>query len=213
MIQARWVAKKLEDEVRCHYLSYKPKDLIDAIWEKHQTHISYGTAWRARIKIMEMIYGNYEESYKLGPALCYQMIKRNPGGVASCSRDHNTEQFTSLCIAFRATLDGWKAGCRPVLGLDGCHLKGKYGGVLLSITGLDGNNGLYPIAIYICRSEGYHTWKDFLQQLEYEIKDHPQAVTFISDQQKGLNSVIHEIFPGSEQRFCFRLVFIYPPLL
>lgn len=49
-----------------------------------------------------------------------------------------------LCICFKASLDGFLAGCRPILGLDDCFLKGRYGGVLLSIVALDAQNGLFP---------------------------------------------------------------------
>ena len=31
-------------------------------------------------------------------------------------------------------------GCRPLVGLDGCHLKGKFGGHILSATARDGND-------------------------------------------------------------------------
>ncbi|KAF6134413.1 hypothetical protein GIB67_038152 [Kingdonia uniflora] len=40
---------------------------------------------------------------------------------------------------------------RPVVGLDGCFLKGKYGRVCLSAIGLDGNNGLFSLGVYFCR--------------------------------------------------------------
>ena len=37
--------------------------------------------------------------------------------------------FVGLCIAFKALLDGFMNGCKPLIGLDGCFLKGKYGGL------------------------------------------------------------------------------------
>ena len=37
--------------------------------------------------------------------------------------------------------------------LDECHLTHKYEGVCLSAMALDGNNGWFSIAIYICRGE------------------------------------------------------------
>ncbi|KAL5711197.1 hypothetical protein ACHQM5_021682 [Ranunculus cassubicifolius] len=203
-MNCNWVALKLEDEVRLHYQCYKPREIVLAVWDKWATNISYFTAWKARTKIMELIHGNYEDSYRVAPALCLQMLKRNPGSIAQCHRHQLDEKFTDLCIAFNATLEGWVAGCRPVIGLDGCHLKGKYGGCLLSITALDGNNGLYPLAIYICRSEGYHSWFDFLSIMEEKLKAHPQVLTIISDQQKGLQTVIGQIFPHAYTRFCFR---------
>lgn len=33
--------------------------------------------------------------------------------------------------------NGFKAGCRPFIGLDGCHLKGPFEGVLLSVVTLE----------------------------------------------------------------------------
>lgn len=33
----------------------------------------------------------------------------------------------------------------PLLGLDGCHLKGPYGGQLLAAVGTDANDGMYPV--------------------------------------------------------------------
>lgn len=40
-------------------------------------------------------------------------------------------------------------GCRPWFGIDGCHLKGLYGGILLSILSLDAKKGMFPIAIVV----------------------------------------------------------------
>lgn len=45
----------------------------------------------------------------------------------------------------------------PIIGLDGSFLKGKYSGAILFDVSLDGNNVLFPIAIYICRGEYYDT--------------------------------------------------------
>ncbi|GAV57988.1 hypothetical protein CFOL_v3_01524, partial [Cephalotus follicularis] len=38
---------------------------------------------------------------------------------------------------------GFAQGCRPFLGLDGCHLKSPFGRVLLCATAIDGNHGLF----------------------------------------------------------------------
>ena len=51
---------------------------------------------------------------------------------------------------------GFKNGCRSFIGVDGCHLKGLYGGVLLAIVSLDGNCGLFHIVVAIVELEnGY----------------------------------------------------------
>ncbi|VVA41494.1 PREDICTED: transposon [Prunus dulcis] len=51
-----------------------------------------------------------------------------------------------MYICLGACKEGFKAGCRPVIGLDGCHLKSPYEGQLLSAVGLDANNMTWVIA-------------------------------------------------------------------
>jgi len=38
---------------------------------------------------------------------------------------------------------------KPFIGIDGCHLKGPYESVLLSVMELDGNNGCFLVAYAI----------------------------------------------------------------
>ncbi|KAK8696546.1 hypothetical protein V6N13_001680 [Hibiscus sabdariffa] len=40
----------------------------------------------------------------------------------------------------------FKAGCRPIICLDGCHLKGYHKGYLLAAIGIDANDCLYALA-------------------------------------------------------------------
>ncbi|KAL2932689.1 Altered inheritance of mitochondria protein 23 mitochondrial [Bienertia sinuspersici] len=41
---------------------------------------------------------------------------------------------------------------RALVGVDGCHLKGNYGGILLSAVALDDNNEIFPVAIAVVDS-------------------------------------------------------------
>ncbi|XP_016676269.1 uncharacterized protein [Gossypium hirsutum] len=54
-----------------------------------------------------------------------------------------------------ACKDGYRIGCRRIVGLDGCFLKGYYGGYLLATVGIDANNGIYPLAYEL----KYLLWK------------------------------------------------------
>ena len=49
--------------------------------------------------------------------------------------------------------------------LDGCFLKGEFGGQLLTAVGKDGNNQMFPIAYGIVESENYSSWKWFVDLL------------------------------------------------
>lgn len=75
--------------------------------------------------------------------------------------------------------------CRHLVGLDGCHLKGSFGGQLLAAVGVDANNGMYPIDWAIVESETTESWMWFLEFLSQDLKiQNDGEWTFISDRQK-----------------------------
>ncbi|GAV80327.1 hypothetical protein CFOL_v3_23788 [Cephalotus follicularis] len=53
-------------------------------------------------------------------------VDRNPGCQA---------MFKRFYICFHALKKGWKTGCTPILGLDGCFLEGLPKGMLLTAVG------------------------------------------------------------------------------
>nr|GEX25780.1 hypothetical protein [Tanacetum cinerariifolium] len=55
--------------------------------------------------------------------------------------------------------DGWKAGCRRVIGLDGYFLKHTCRGELLTAIGMDSNNQMYIIAWVVVKAENNENWK------------------------------------------------------
>ena len=53
--------------------------------------------------------------------------------------------FSKFYVCFDALKKGWKEGCKKIIGLDGCFLKGICKGELLCSVGRDENNRIYPI--------------------------------------------------------------------
>ena len=53
--------------------------------------------------------------------------------------------------------------------MDGCHIKAKFGGQLLTAVGTDPNDCIYPIAIAVVEVELLATWKWFLQTLKEDL--------------------------------------------
>ncbi|XP_075654909.1 uncharacterized protein LOC142625087 [Castanea sativa] len=87
---------------------------------------------------------------------------------------------------------GFINGCRPFLGIDGCHLKGSFEGVLLATIFLDGNNGLFLVAVAIVEVECEDSWLFFLHHLDAAL---------------GFTDAVTQAFPGASHRLCCRHIY------
>jgi hypothetical protein len=56
--------------------------------------------------------------------------------------------------------------CRPLICLNGCHIKTKAEGILLTAVGIDPNGCIYPIAMAVIEVECKDSWKWFLKTLK-----------------------------------------------
>jgi hypothetical protein len=95
-------------------------------------------------------------------------------------------EFHRLFMSLAAMKKGFLEGYRPVIGLDGCFLKGPYKGILLAAVGRNANNNMYPIAIAVVESETKDSWTWFLECLVSDLGSHEThtSPTFISNRQK-----------------------------
>ena len=75
-------------------------------------------------------------------------------------------------------------GCRPIIGLDGCHLKERFGGQILSAIARDANDNIFPVAFAVVEQENKDSWVWFLQQFLDDIGNPKQLnLVFITDRQ------------------------------
>ena len=91
-----------------------------------------------------------------------------------------------------------------VIGLDACHIKAKYGGVVLLVTVLDGNGSVFSAALGIAESENESTWKWFLllQRDALHVTNDGDGIVALSDREKGIENALKEIFPRATHGFC-----------
>lgn len=81
--------------------------------------------------------------------------------------------------------EGFINACRPLIGLDGCHLKGPFGGILLTAVTTDPNDGIYHVAWAQVEAENNNSWDWFLSLLKADLMiENSGGYTFISDRQK-----------------------------
>ncbi|XP_059627174.1 uncharacterized protein LOC132269967 [Cornus florida] len=100
-------------------------------------------------------------------------------------------------------MNGFKHGCRSFLGVDGCFLKGSFGGHLLSAVACDGNDQMFPVAFAVVEAETKESWHWFMEVL-MDVIGSPYDITFMSDRQKGLLDTFDNILYGADHRFCVR---------
>ena len=105
------------------------------------TSIPKAKLFRGRVKAWgSTLEAHTEEFCKLR---CYanMILNTNPGSMAIVQSDVviSPPYFKRIFICLSDCLDGFLEGCRPKIGLDGWHLKGPYGEVLLTAISMDAN--------------------------------------------------------------------------
>ncbi|KAA8519515.1 hypothetical protein F0562_013771 [Nyssa sinensis] len=147
----------------------------------------------AKRNALEEVEGSHAKSYGKLPNYVVDVKRSNRGSIAKVECDKiNIDVLTTfkrIFICMEAMRNGFLIGCRPFMQLDGCHLKGPFGGVLLATVRLDGNNGIFPVAYAVVEIERRDSWSFFLNYLQLNIGAlvDNKPLTFMSDGQKVLN--------------------------
>jgi len=92
-------------------------------------------------------------------------------------------RFNRFYFCFDGCKKAFLSSCRPFIGVDGCHLKTQYGGILLVAVGRDANDQYFPLTFEVVETETTDSWRWFLTLMLEDIGTNRRWV-FISDQQK-----------------------------
>ena len=88
--------------------------------------------YRSRKAARGLITGNEEAQYGLLRDYAEMILKTNVGSKVILQTDMENEnaepKFKGMYIRYNAHKVAFLGGCRPFVGLDGCHLKGRFGG-------------------------------------------------------------------------------------
>ncbi|XP_025664722.1 uncharacterized protein [Arachis hypogaea] len=141
----------------------------------------------AKQKVIAQIYGDWKESYnkvsKLLQALqsyfpetiCDLRVRLYYDGhllVRDCS------MFDKVFWIFPSCVEAFKH-CKPFVFINGTHLYGRYGGVLLIAVAQDGNSNILPIAFAIADFESTESWSFFLTNLRRHVTDNRNFLSAI----------------------------------
>ena len=122
-----------------------------------EVDISYNQVYRAKRKAIDLITGDEQMQY--GKLRDYaEMIRLNDKGSRVILQiemeDENAHpKFKRMYIRYNAQKVGFLGGCRPIIGLDGCYLKGRFEGQILAATARDANDNIFSVAFAVVEQE------------------------------------------------------------
>ncbi|XP_025679527.1 uncharacterized protein LOC127745565 [Arachis duranensis] len=134
----------------------------------------YRKVWMAKQKAIARIYGDWKEFYN--------KVLKLLQALQSCFPD-------TICdLRVKTYYEAFKH-YKPFVSVDGTHLYGKYGGVLLIAVAQDGNSNILPIAFAIVESESTESWSFFLTNLRRHVT--PQdGLLVISDRSQAIKAAL-----------------------
>ncbi|XVF67888.1 hypothetical protein PTKIN_Ptkin10aG0158200 [Pterospermum kingtungense] len=148
-ITSRWIAK--------HYLHKfitDPKYSITSLQQDVKIDflitVSLTKCTKARQMALKIVNGNQKEQYSKICEYLNEIRVTNKGSITICFLEARLFQRMYVCLD--TLKKGFKA-CNPLISLDGCFLKGYYGGQLFVVVGIDANDCIYPIAYAAVESE------------------------------------------------------------
>ena len=177
-----YIARKLMKRVR-RQPNMKLKDIQDAVHEKFIINIISGKASRAREKVREYVDGAhiqqynqlweyYEELKRASPSstILMKVHTFNEGDLATeMDLICGVPYFERLYVCLEGCKKGFIAGCRPIIGLDACHLKAKSGGQLIIAVARDPNEEYFLLAYAVVEVETKDSWTWFINFLLADI--------------------------------------------
>ncbi|KAK9069470.1 hypothetical protein SSX86_011374 [Deinandra increscens subsp. villosa] len=199
-----WVASIVKDKLKSDG-DVSPTELQKWIMKNYNVDVPYFKVFRGKEQAFNGLYGKWEDSFEKINAFKEELLSRNPGSVVDIEfeMEGNKKLFLRFFISLIACSKGFLDGCRPYIALDACHLKGKFNGVLVAATSVDGNNAMFPVAFGVLESENKNSWIWFLELLRKAIGT-PEGLVISSDMQKGLEVAILQVYPNVEHRECIR---------
>ncbi|XP_025670697.1 uncharacterized protein [Arachis hypogaea] len=163
--------------------------------EKHFGYkASYRKVWLTKQRVIASIYGDWEESYNELPHWLFAMQMYLPGTWVQLVTQPwpglaDTVMFHRVFWTFPPCIKAFKH-CKPLISIDGTHLYGKYGGMLLMAIAQDGNANILPVAFAVVEGETKEAWSFFLSYLRHHVTPQP-GVLVISDRHKSIDGALN----------------------
>ena len=119
-----------------HKRKYRPYDIRNDVKIYLGVDVNYSLAWRAREKALVALRGTVAASYSKLPAYLYMMNITYPDSHIRIKKIDKNE-FLYVFVALNSFIQGFER-CRPVMVVDGSHLRGPYNEAFVAASTTDG---------------------------------------------------------------------------
>ena len=124
----------------------------------------------------------------------------NPGTVTNID-SLDDDMFKRFFWAFGHCIRSVTSSFRPMIAVNGSHLRGKYPGVLMVSVTFDANHKLFPIAFAFAEAERRDSWEWFLANLSISLGE-LMNLTVVFDLQKGLVPALANVISSASHCYC-----------
>ncbi|XP_060190796.1 uncharacterized protein LOC132620103 [Lycium barbarum] len=133
------------------------------------------------------------------PGYVYILDKTYPGSHVRMQKTQQNE-FLYLFIALKAFIKGFEC-CRPIVVVDGSHLKTTYNDTFVSTSTLDGAGNILPLAYGVIDSENDKSWTWFFEQFKqaYGNRDN---MCVVSDIHESIIKAVSRVYPTVPHLAC-----------
>ncbi|MBA0820453.1 hypothetical protein Gohar_000095 [Gossypium harknessii] len=143
MVNVKVIAKKIEATIRDHP-KMKLREIQRRVALEMNVNVNMRKCRRAKKIVKDKLAGNFIEEFAMLWDYADELRLKNSEStinkVVNRVTPESPPHFKRFYVCFEALKRSGKEGCRPILGLDGCLLKGPFKGEILSTVGRDGTN-------------------------------------------------------------------------
>ncbi|KAF3674656.1 hypothetical protein FXO38_05112 [Capsicum annuum] len=170
------------------------------VFKELHCHAIYWMCWKGSVIAKNIIHWTPKHGYACLPIFFHMVELLNPGSSYSIMVNQIDRSFAYYFLAFRACIRGY-ADIRKVIVIDGTHLYGKYGGVLLSAVAQDTENHIFSIAFCVVDKENDASWTFFFQKLKSIVEDEPN-LWVISDRYISIANAFSRVYSHAHHGLC-----------
>ncbi|XP_070013769.1 uncharacterized protein [Nicotiana sylvestris] len=182
-----------------HKRKYTPKDIIDDVKSNLGVDVSYMLAWRAKEKAMNFLRGEPANSYKTLSGYLYTMDKTYLGSHVRMVKLPKNE-FMYVYISLYTFIKGF-GHCRPIVVMDGSHLKSYYTGTFVSANTLDGAASTVFNSYGVIDSESDAIWTWFFEQFKIAYGGR-ENMCIVSDRNESIIKYVSRVYPDVPHFAC-----------